>query len=101
MKILLSGATGLIGSEVQNRLKERGDSVVPIARGEREGAIAWPEGADLDKQALEGFDAVIHLAGESVSGRWNEKKKTQIYDSRVKRTRVLCESLATLKTPPK
>lgn len=101
MRILLSGATGLIGSEVRRRLELRGDSVVPIARSPREGAVSWPEGAALETNALEGFDAVIHLAGESVAGRWNPAKKQRIYDSRVARTRMLCEALLTLKTPPR
>lgn len=100
MRILLSGATGLIGREVRCRLEARGDCVVPIAREPREGAITWPEGGSLDAAQIEGFDAVVHLAGESVAGRWSEAKKQRIYDSRVTRTRVLCEALATLNTPP-
>ena len=101
MRILLSGATGLIGSEARRRLETRGDSVVAIARGPREGAVSWPEGAPPDASALEGFDAVVHLAGESVAGRWSAAKKARIYDSRVTRTRQLCDALATLKTPPR
>lgn len=101
MRVILSGATGFIGSEVSRRLQARGDSVVPIARAPREGAVVWPEGEALKSAQLEGFDAVIHLAGESVSARWSEAKKQRIADSRVARTRMLCEALATLNTPPR
>ena len=55
----------------------------------------------LIPSGLEGMDAVVHLAGENVgSGRWTRAKKARIFDSRVKGTRLLCESLANLNTPP-
>ncbi len=97
----MSGANGLIGGEVKRRLQARGDEVIALSRSPREGAIAWPEGGALNPQELEGFDAVIHLAGESVGGRWTEAKKQAIYDSRVLRTQQICEALAQTSEPPK
>lgn len=101
MKILMSGASGLIGSEVRRRLQARGDEVIALSRAAREGAIAWPEGGALNPSDLEGFDVVIHLAGENVSGRWTKAKKQAIYDSRVQRTQQLCEALAQTSNPPR
>ncbi|HEY0072644.1 MAG TPA: TIGR01777 family oxidoreductase, partial [Abditibacteriaceae bacterium] len=100
MKILISGASGLIGSEIKQRLQARGDEVVALSRVAREGTIAWPEGGILNPSDLEGFDAVIHLAGENVGGRWTKAKKQAIYDSRVHRTRDLCQALAQTINPP-
>ena len=95
----MSGAGGLIGSEVRRRLQKRGDEVMALSRIAREGAIAWPEGGVLNPDALEGFDAVIHLAGENVGGRWTQAKKQAIYDSRVHRTQQLCKALAQTSSP--
>ena len=100
MKILISGTSGLIGSEIKQRLQARGDEVIALSRVAREGAIAWPEGSTLNPSDLEGFDAVIHLAGENVGGRWTKAKKQAIYDSRVQRTRELCQALAQTTNPP-
>lgn len=101
MKILMSGANGLIGSEVKRRLEARGDDVIALSRTPHQGAIAWPENGSLNPQELENFDATIHLAGENVGGRWTKAKKQAIYDSRVLRTRQLCEALAQTVAPPK
>ena len=106
MKILMSGANGLIGGEVKRRLQARGDDVIALSRSahdsaSRQGAIAWPENGALNPQELENFDAVIHLAGESVGGRWTKAKKQAIYNSRVGRTRQLCEALRQTSAPPK
>lgn len=100
MKILMSGASGLIGSEVKKRLEARGDEVIALSRQPHEGAIVWPEGGTLNPSDLEGFDAIIHLAGENVGGRWTKAKKQAIYNSRVQRTQQLCEALAQTSTPP-
>src|SRR2546425_11055425 len=103
MKIVVSGSTGLIGSALTKALL-RDHDVVPLvrrrlARGEH--AIAWdPERAMIDRAGLEGADAVIHLAGENVFGRWSPAKKQRIYDSRVKGTRLLSDALAGLQRRP-
>ena len=104
MKIGVSGSTGLIGSALTRALNRRDDEVLPLVRrrvspGER--AVSWdPERGTIDRAGLEGADAVIHLAGENVVGRWSPAKKQRIYDSRVKGTRLLCDALAGLQRPP-
>jgi uncharacterized protein (TIGR01777 family) len=65
--------------------------------------VGWnPETGEIDAAALEGLDAVVHLAGESIaSGRWNAEKKARIRESRVKATRLLCEALAARQRRPR
>ncbi len=106
MKILISGSTGLVGAALTPFLTAGGHQVTRLTRSEPaagETAIRWdPMGGALDVDKLEGFDAVVHLAGENIAaGRWNEERKQRIRDSRVKGTRLLAESLARLKTRPK
>ena len=104
MKIVVSGSTGLIGSALTSALTRRGDKVVPLVRrrvtpGEQ--ALTWdPERGTIDRTGLEGTDAVIHLAGENVFGRWSPAKKQRIYDSRVNGTRLVSDALAGLHRPP-
>ena len=104
MNIAVSGSTGLIGTALRPALQQRGDDIVPLVRrgvrpGER--AIAWnPDRGTIDRAGLEGMDAVIHLAGENVFGRWSPEKKRRIRDSRVQGTRLLCEALAGLQRRP-
>jgi hypothetical protein len=64
--------------------------------------VYWnPAAGEIDAAKLEGFDAVVHLAGEPITGRWNATKKTAIRESRVKGTRLLCEALARLSKRPR
>jgi hypothetical protein len=105
MMIAVSGSTGLIGSALREALRWRDDAVVPLVRrrpaaGER--AVAWdPERGTIDRSGLEGCDAVIHLAGENVFGRWTETKKRRIRDSRVQGTRLVSDAIAHLARPPR
>jgi uncharacterized protein (TIGR01777 family) len=106
MKIAVSGASGLVGSELSAFLTAGGHQVFPLVRTRDHAdpnSIYWdPETGQVDKAKLEGLDALVHLAGENIaSGRWTESKKDKIRDSRVQGTRFLCEALATLKEPPK
>jgi len=67
-----------------------------------ESLVYWnPAAGDIDAPKLEGFDAVVHLAGEPITGRWNATKRTAIRESRVKGTRLLCETLARLAKRPR
>lgn len=105
MKVLVSGATGLIGAALGHALKDQGHQVVPLTRnpdGVDGPAVGWdPARSELDPSALEGFDAVVHLAGESIaSGRWTEARKKRIRDSRVKGTALLADTLARLEKKP-
>lgn len=106
MKILISGSTGLIGSELVSHLKSKGMEVSRLVRAKSsalEPQVLWnPTARIIDMKGLEGFDAVIHLAGDPIAeGRWNAEKKANIRDSRVNGTQLLAESLARLSRPPK
>lgn len=98
MRVLITGSTGLVGSQLVPFLTTGGHDVVRLRRGE-----VWdPERGNVDTAALEGFDAVVHLAGENIaSGRWTEDKKQRIRSSRVTGTRLLSEALARVKAKPR
>jgi hypothetical protein len=103
MNVLISGATGLIGSALVPELEAKGHTVTRLSRS-RSGAntIRWDPSAGTIDGDLEGTDAVVHLAGESIAqGRWNSDKKRRILDSRVQGTRLLAEKISALATPPK
>ncbi len=101
MRVLVSGASGLIGSALAAALKARGDQVVGLGRGV-DAQIRWdPVAGRLNEAALEGMDAVVHLAGENIAGgRWSAARKERIRSSRVEGTRLLCAALARLEQPP-
>jgi uncharacterized protein (TIGR01777 family) len=105
MKILISGSHGLVGSALANSLRRDGYEVFNLVRRapHSESEVEWyPERGSLALARLEGMDAVVHLAGESIAeGRWNDEKKKRIRESRVKGTTVLSEALANLRHPPK
>lgn len=106
MKILVTGAHGLVGSALISFLMTEGYQVRRLVRTnahEESGDILWsPELKQVDSAKLEGFDVVVHLAGENIAaGRWTEEQKQKIRDSRVIGTRFLSEILANLKSPPK
>ena len=104
MKIVVSGSTGLIGSSLVDGLMRRGDDVVRLIRRPQAasgGALRWdPERSTIDRAGLEGVDAVIHLAGENVFGRWSTAKKQRIRDSRVQGTRLVSDAVAALTKRP-
>jgi uncharacterized protein (TIGR01777 family) len=104
MKILISGSTGLIGSQTSAFLEKEEHRVLRLVRRppSADNEIAWnPASGTLDKAAIEGVDAVVHLAGESIaSGRWTAEKKHRIRESRIQGTRLLAQSLAHLYDPP-
>lgn len=106
VNLLLSGSSGLIGTAAVSRLRAEGFSLGRLVRSRHfspEPEILWnPIARILDSKGLEGFDAVIHLAGDPIAaGRWTPEKKASIRDSRVKGTRFLCESLARIDHPPR
>lgn len=106
MKVLVSGARGLVGSALVPALEREGHQVLRLVRTAPAGdlEIGWdPAAGTLDTAALEAArpDAVIHLAGESVStGPWTPELKARIKDSRVRGTALLAEALAELEHPP-
>jgi uncharacterized protein (TIGR01777 family) len=95
-RILVSGVSGPIGAALLPSLNTLGYKVTRLVRGRSsaEGQIAWDPAQPLAPEAVSGFDAVIHLAGETVVGRWTEAKKNRIRDSRVMGTRHMAEALA-------
>lgn len=105
MNILVTGASGLIGSALVPSLTEAGHTVTRLTRSQPrpdERAIPWdPMRGPLDASALVGIEAVVHLAGETIAQRWTSEVKARIRDSRVKGTQVLCEALARMPMPPK
>jgi uncharacterized protein (TIGR01777 family) len=107
MKILITGASGLIGKALQGSFAKKGYDMLLAGRGEPKNAneIQWSveDGfREEDLARLEGLDAVVHLAGENIAGlRWTDEKKKAIRDSRVHGTRNLVNTLADLKQKPK
>ncbi len=104
MRIAISGASGLIGRSLVARWRTAGHVVLPLVRKATGAAeeIAWDPGAGtIEAEKLEGLDAVVHLAGESIAGgRWTAEKKRRIVESRIKGTATLCESLTRLRVKP-
>ncbi len=106
MKILISGATGMVGQNLYLNLVREGHDVFRLMRSVSSAAgtdLVWdPLTGKAESARFEGFDAVVHLAGESIaSGRWTEKRKKRIRESRVIGTKNLTNILSTLKHPPK
>ncbi|HXR14687.1 MAG TPA: TIGR01777 family oxidoreductase [Terriglobales bacterium] len=102
-KVLISGSSGLLGSALMQSLGTDGYEITRLMRRPTAaaGQIAWDFAQPLAPQSVSGFDAVIHLAGESIASRWTESKKKAIRDSRVLGTRHLAEALARAASPPR
>ena len=96
MRILITGASGTVGSALLPALKAQGHEVVRLKTGVARGPdeIPWDPLEALDPALVSGFDVVIHLAGENIFGRWTQRKKAAIRDSRVQGTQHLCQALA-------
>ncbi len=104
LRFAITGATGLLGTELTAYLTSLGHDVVPFVRGDASGdGIHWDiDAGTVDTEALKGVDVVIHLAGESIaSGRWNDERKKRILDSRVKGTELLSKKLADMEDGPR
>jgi uncharacterized protein (TIGR01777 family) len=110
MKVIVTGATGLVGRALIRSLLADGHEVTRLVRGGAQGfrapgtaAVHWnPERGEVDAKELEGHDAAVHLAGEPIGeGRWDDEKKRRILESRVKGTRLIAETLAGLNVKPK
>jgi uncharacterized protein len=105
-RILVSGASGPIGDALLPTLGANGAQITRLVRKEsrhsvnEQHSIAWDPYQPFSPDVLSGFDAVIHLAGETIATRWNEAKKTKIRDSRVIGTQNLAQALAQVKDRP-
>ncbi len=103
--IAITGASGLIGSALSAFLTTGGHTVIPLVREQPtpEGALYWrPDSGEIEAKGLEGVDVVIHLAGAGVADkRWDEDHKEAIMASRREGTRLLAQTLASLKRKPR
>lgn len=105
-RILVSGMSGPIGSALLPTLKSSGARISRLVRkngkfsSSDEQQIPWDPARAISPESVSGFDAVIHLAGESIVGRWTEAKKKEIHDSRVNGTTYLARALAQAKHKP-
>lgn len=104
MKILVAGSSGLIGTALCSRLEREGHEVVRLVRrAPSQGELRWdPEVGELEQEALEGIEAVVHLGGRNIAaGRWTATVKAQLRQSRVQTTQLLAARLAGLAAPPR
>ena len=110
MKVLITGATGLIGKELSLELLRSSHEVRILTRNKANlhlrfslpiKAYEWDFQSPPPKGALEGVDAVVHLAGENVAGRWTSQRKKQIYDSRIISTKNLVSAINQMEKPPR
>jgi uncharacterized protein (TIGR01777 family) len=105
MDVVISGASGLIGTALRRHLTARGHRVVPLVRRPvhtGEDAIEWdPAAGRLDTGALEGTGAVVHLAGAGIADkRWTPARRREILESRTRGTSLVAGALAGLANPP-
>jgi uncharacterized protein (TIGR01777 family) len=103
MRVGVTGQSGLIGTRLAAYLRTGGHEVVPLVRRPaKPDEISWdPAAGVLDPADLEGLDAIVHLAGESVSGRWTAKRRQAILQSRVDGLRVLRSAMGASKDGPR
>lgn len=109
--IIMTGATGLIGSRLYSALRKRGDRITVLTRNtdkagttftDAESILLWAPGVTGEwKSAIDGADAVVHLAGEPISeGRWTDEYKKRIHDSRVQGTREIVDAIGAAREKP-
>ena len=108
MRIAITGSSGLIGSALIARFAQDGHAITRVVRGAgvrdpRHRTVVWdPAAGAIDCAGLEAHDAVVHLAGEDIAaGRWTRARKQVIRESRIRGTRLLCETLAGLAHKPR
>jgi uncharacterized protein (TIGR01777 family) len=95
MRILISGASGLIGRALTPALISAGhEPVALVRRAPRDNEVQWNPGERLDPEKLASADAIVHLAGKNVAGRWTEKFKREVLESRAQGTRILANAAA-------
>lgn len=104
MRVAVSGASGLIGSALSTELTAAGDEVVKLVRRDARSAreVTWDPSTKLDPTALNGVDAVVHLAGAPIAAkRWTPARKAELRSSRIDSTRILATAMAAATPPPR
>ena len=101
-KLLMSGASGLIGAALAPAFEADGHEITRLVRGQAKSneELQWDPMREVSPALVSGFDAVVHLSGENVAGRWSEEKKRKIRESRVVSTRNLAWAIAKAERPP-
>ena len=103
MQVVVTGASGLIGSALVASLEADNHEVIRLVRrapagpGER----TWDPNGEPDPSLVDGSDVVVHLAAETISGWWTQRKKERILDTRVRGTKMIAESIAQARIKPK
>ncbi len=103
MNIVISGASGLIGTALVERLRAKGHQVTTLVRrAAKSGEITWdPKAGTLDASALEGTDAIIHLSGAGIGDkRWSASYKREILESRTATTSLIARTIASMSRKP-
>jgi uncharacterized protein len=104
LRIGITGSSGLVGTSLREHLVAQGQEFVRLVRRQPHaelGEIYWsPESSEIDAGGLEGLDAVVHLAGENIFGRWTKTKKEKIRESRRRGTELLSRTLSELVKKP-
>jgi len=102
---LITGGTGLVGGRLIEMITSKGDSARFFSRkkSNNPNSFVWDvKSQTIEKEAFEGVDYLVHLAGAGIADqRWNEARKKEIIDSRVNSTKLLIETIKSLKTKPK
>lgn len=106
MKILIAGASGMVGTAISSLLRDQGHTAVPLIRPPQMAGldrVAWnPETGEMDVRVAARADGVINLAGASIAGvRWGDERKQLLRSSRIDSTRKLVEALGRLDPRPK
>ncbi len=105
MRVAVTGSSGLVGSALLPHLSAQGHQVIRIVRAASTGGgsvIRWdPAVGTIELEGLADVDAVVHLAGDNIVGRWTAQKKARILGSRVRGTRLIATTLAAMTPPPK
>lgn len=106
LSVAITGASGLVGSNLTPFLTTGGHEVIPLVRDSRQldsDSVFWnPTGGVIDEKGLMRIDAVVHLAGEPIaSGRWTDQKRRAIKQSRIRGTELIARTLATMRNGPK
>ncbi|WP_142058073.1 TIGR01777 family oxidoreductase [Pseudarthrobacter sp. B4EP4b] len=104
MRIVIAGASGLIGTHMSATFRTAGHQVISLVRREASSAaeVQWnPAAGELDPKALEGADAVVNLSGAGIGDRpWTRKRVAELFSSRLDATRTLTSAMRQLDSPP-